>query len=46
MVSEKLINETLPACLSLREADKRFIDGLMQGIMLARQSPENKQKVS
>ena len=42
MVSEKLINETLPACLSLREADKRF----MQGIMLARESPENKQKVS
>lgn len=46
MASEKMINEVLPAYRALTESDKRFVEGLMQGIMLARESPENKQKVS
>lgn len=40
MVSEKMINEVLPAYRALTESDKRFVEGLMQGIMLARESPE------
>jgi hypothetical protein len=40
MASEKMINEVLPAYRALTESDKRFVEGLMQGIMLARESPE------
>ena len=40
MASEKMINEVLPAYRALAESDKRFVEGLMQGIMLARESPE------
>ena len=36
MASEKMINEVLPAYRALTESDKRFVEGLMQGIMLAR----------
>lgn len=40
MVSEKIINDVLPAYRALTESDKRFVEGLMQGIMLARESPD------
>ena len=40
MASEKIIDEVLPAYRALTESDKRFVEGLMQGIMLARESPD------
>ncbi len=42
MASEKIINEVLPAYRALTESDKRFVEGLMQGIMLAREAPEGR----
>lgn len=46
MASEKMINEVLPAYRALTESDKRFVEGLMQGIMLARESPEGHHRPS
>lgn len=39
MASEKMIDEVLTAYCAMSEPNKRFVEGLMQGIMLARESP-------